>query len=178
MSGPQLNVIVSSESFWAARAIRTPERTVAGMHHRLLTPNEKYADPRVLVVDGRAARWLERASRIARNVDGRWKVGCVIVRGGRVLSTAANSQRNDPSVLDKDLWHISVHAEIAALRLAGNARGATAYVARVGRDGEVRHAQPCVRCQLALDEAGVRVVWTSDPSYVAARLNRERQPAQ
>jgi pyrimidine deaminase RibD-like protein len=139
------------------------------MHDRMLTREEKYADPRVLAVDGRAARWLERAGKIASTVSGRWRVGCVIVRGGRVLAAAANSQRNDPAVLGQHIWHSSVHAEIAALRLAGDVRGATAYVARVGQNGATRHAQPCVRCQHALDEAGVRVVWTSDPAYVESR---------
>lgn len=139
------------------------------MHDRLLTIDEKYSDPRVLAVQGRDARWLERARRIAVTVDGRWKVGCILVRGGRVLAAAANSQRNHPAVLGTELWHTSVHAEVAALRLAGEAAGATAYVARVGRDGAVKHAQPCLRCQTTLDEAGVRAVWTSDVAYVAAR---------
>jgi pyrimidine deaminase RibD-like protein len=102
-------------------------------------------------------------------VGGRWKVGCIIVQGSRVLALAANAERNDPAVLGGEFWHSSVHAEVAALRLAGDARGATAYVARVGRDGAVRHAQPCVRCQQALDEAGVSAMWTSDPAYVASR---------
>lgn len=139
------------------------------MRARMLTSTERYVDPRTLAVAGRAARWLDRACRVASAVDGQWKVGCVIVRGGRVLSSAANSQRNSPSVLDQEFWHASVHAETAALRLASDVRGATAYIARVGRDGAVRHAQPCGRCQRALDEAGVRAVWTSDPSYVASR---------
>jgi tRNA(Arg) A34 adenosine deaminase TadA len=151
------------------RACWTAGRTDRRMRDRFLTPAEMYSDPKVLFVDGRDARWLERAIRVARTVDGRWKVGCVIVRGSRLLAAAANVERNDPAVLGGHLWHASVHAEIAALRLAGEARGATAYVARVGRDGSVRHAQPCARCQATLEESGVRAVWSSDPGYVTAR---------
>jgi pyrimidine deaminase RibD-like protein len=118
---------------------------------------------------GRDRRWLDRARRVAEGVDGKWRVGCVVVRSGRVLATAANSQRNDPRNLDGRLWLSSEHAEMAALRLAGNARGAVIYVARVGADGQVRHAQPCTRCRRALENAGLNIVWTSDPEYVDER---------
>jgi pyrimidine deaminase RibD-like protein len=120
---------------------------------------------------GRDLRWLERAARAAEEVEGRWKVGCVIVKSGRVLAVAANSARNDPSVLDGRYWLASEHAEMAALRLAAYPRGATAYVARIGAGGEMRHAQPCLRCQRWLDEYGVSAVWTSDDEYI-----RSRQP--
>lgn len=146
------------------------------MRNRLIPSHERYANPRVLPINGRAGRWLERARRVAETVDGQWKIGCIIVRGGRVIASAANTQRNEPGVLGEQLWHCTVHAEIAALRMAGNAAGATAYIARVGRNGMLRHAQPCVNCQDELDKAGVRAVWTSDPHYVAKRqlLDRAR----
>lgn len=136
---------------------------------RLLPVEDRYKNPTVLQVTGRDARWLERARRVATVADGRWRVGCVIVRGGRVLAAAANTQRNDPANVDGCLWHISVHAEIAALRQVVDPHGATAYVARIGRSGELRHAQPCIRCREVLEEAGVRAVWSSDASYVKDR---------
>jgi tRNA(Arg) A34 adenosine deaminase TadA len=120
----------------------------------------------------RDLRWLDRAARAAAEVSGQWRVGCVIVRGGSVLSVAANSLRNDPLSLGGKLWLTSEHAEAAALRLAGDVRGATAYVARVGAGGVLRHAQPCLRCQHLLDQAGVHAVWTSDPAYICNRRQR------
>lgn len=131
---------------------------------------ERYADPRVLELRGRDHRWLARAVKIAETVDGRWRVGCIIVRGSRVLAVAANTHRNQPENLDGCYWHSSVHAEMAALRMVAEPQGATAYVARVGRDGLVRHAQPCARCQSMLDRFEVQAVWSSDPQYVAMRL--------
>lgn len=139
------------------------------MRSTLLPVEERYRNPRVLDVRGRDARWLDRARRVAETADGRWRVGCVIVRGGRVLAVAANTQRNDPGALDGCLWHTSVHAEIAALRQVSDPRGATAYVARVGRNGETRHSQPCLRCREVLENAGVKAVWSSDASYVKDR---------
>ncbi len=107
--------------------------------------------------------------------DGRWRVGCVLVRSGRVLAAAANSVRNDPSICADTPWLSSEHAEMAALRLAGDARGATVYVARLGSDGTWRHAQPCLRCQYKLDEQGIVAIWTSDPEYIAAASTRPRR---
>src|SRR6202047_2745619 len=77
-------------------------------------------------------------------------VGCVIVRGGRIVGQGATAEGGRP------------HAEAVALARAGaKARGATAYVsfepcAHQGRTG------PCAR---ALVEAGVRrvVVGCVDP---------------
>ena len=134
-----------------------------------MSADERYADPQVFDLQGRDHRWLARAVRIAQSVDGRWRVGCVVVRGSRVLAVAANTQRNHPTTLDGCLWHSSVHAEMAALRQVAEPKGTTAYVARVGRDGLVRHAQPCARCQTALTNSGVAAVWSSDQQYVDAR---------
>ena len=150
---------------------------MAPMLDRMMTVDERYENPHVLPVQGRDERWLERAKRVAESVNGKWRVGCVIVRGSRVLAVAANTQRNEASTLDGCLWHSSVHAEMAALRQVAEPAGATAYVARLGRDGRVRHAQPCIRCRTELAAAGVDAVWTSDPQYVAARQEKSAKLA-
>lgn len=115
---------------------------------------------------GRDLRWLHRAAKVAAVADGRWRVGCVLVRSGRLLAAASNIVRNDPANCGDEPWLSSEHAEMAALRLTGNAAGATAYVARIGADGVWRHAQPCLRCQHWLDRYGIHAVWTADPTYV------------
>lgn len=122
----------------------------------------------------RDLRWLQRAAKAAELADGRWRVGCVLVRSGRVLAAAANSVRNDPSVCASMPWLSSEHAEMAALRLAGDAFGATAYVARIGADGSWRHAQPCLRCRHKLEEFSITSIWTSDPEYIARASTRHR----
>lgn len=133
------------------------------------------------VRSSRDHRWLERAAKMAAVADGRWRVGCVLVRSGRVLAAAANSVRNDPANCGSTPWLSSEHAEMAALRLAGDAAGATAYVARIGADGSWRHAQPCLRCQHVLDQFSIHAVWTADPEYIEMvyrSLNSEGHPPQ
>jgi tRNA(Arg) A34 adenosine deaminase TadA len=89
----------------------------------------------------------------------KWRVGAVIVRGGAVLSTGYNRYRNSPSIVQLD--GVSYHAEEAALRMVGNAEGATIYVARVTKTGLLSLARPCPKCVPKLKEAGIHsMVWT------------------
>jgi diaminohydroxyphosphoribosylaminopyrimidine deaminase/5-amino-6-(5-phosphoribosylamino)uracil reductase len=90
---------------------------------------------------------MQRALRLARRGEGETNpnpmVGCVIVRGGRVVGEGYHHRAGGP------------HAEVEALRAAGRAaRGATAYVS----------LEPCAHhgrtppCAPALVAAGVRTV--------------------
>ncbi|HET8791763.1 MAG TPA: bifunctional diaminohydroxyphosphoribosylaminopyrimidine deaminase/5-amino-6-(5-phosphoribosylamino)uracil reductase RibD, partial [Modicisalibacter sp.] len=103
--------------------------------------------------------WMTRALQLARrglySTDPNPRVGCVLVKHGRVVGEG---------------WHRragEAHAEIYALRAAGdNARGATAYVtlepcAHQGRTG------PCAQ---ALIDAGVVTVFAAmqDPNPLVA----------
>jgi len=94
------------------------------------------------------------------------KHGAIIIKGGAVQSMGVNVQKNHPTVVaaDETPWHCGDHAEIAALKRAGdNAQGATLYVARVRPDGSWAMSKPCNNCAQAIDRAGVkRVVWSYD----------------
>lgn len=126
--------------------------------------------PEMCQAAGRDRRWLNYATALAGRSTHRWRMACVLIRGGRVIAVGNNRLRNIPGTAGVPLSQCGTHAEIAALRAAGgNVSGATAYVARVGRDGKARHAQPCRRCADALEEAGVRAVWTSDEEYLRLR---------
>ena len=93
----------------------------------------------------------------------RWPMGAVLVRGGRVLSGAANNIRNPANMDGVAFENCSVHAEIAALKRAKHTHGATIYVARLMRTGSTGLAKPCDRCQRDLIAAGVRqAIWTID----------------
>lgn len=100
------------------------------------------------------ALWMARALALARRglytTDPNPRVGCVLVRDGRVVGEGFHERAGEP------------HAEVHALRAAGEAaRGATAYVtlepcSHHGRTGP---------CAVALIEAGVKkvVVAMADP---------------
>lgn len=94
---------------------------------------------------------------------GRWPMGAVLVRGGRVIAAAPNNLRNEPGLAGLPLENCSIHAEAAVLRQV-NKPGGTMYVARLTRGGARALARPCRRCKQLLVEAGIRnVVWTINP---------------
>lgn len=92
--------------------------------------------------------------------------GAVVVKGGRVLGTGWNRDRNSPTIIDPDrIKHdCSYHAEEVAIREAGsNLKGAVIYVARVNRQGKDRDSKPCVKCSSLIEDAGIkRVIYTSE----------------
>jgi deoxycytidylate deaminase len=117
-------------------------------------------------------RWLVKAVDVCDEATHKqWRVGAVLVRAGRVISTGANRYRNDPALVEYE--EISYHAEEVAIRRAGNAEGATIYVARITRSGKVGAARPCKRCQALLLEHRVHTaVWTEPYGWGKQKLNR------
>lgn len=92
----------------------------------------------------------------------RAKMGAVIVKSGRVLSTGINNIRY--SKHNKRTW-ASVHAEEQAIvsllkqpegikQLAGS----TLYISRVMKDGSTGLAKPCEDCQKLIDAVGIKKV--------------------
>lgn len=103
-------------------------------------------------------RLIARAIEVAGRSKYRWRVGCVVTEGSRILGHSPNKFRNPPHI---DHHHATTHAEMATLaRISG---GTTAYVARIGAGGEPRMARPCKSCLEGLTAWGIRVVvFTSD----------------
>lgn len=92
------------------------------------------------------------------------RLGAVIVKGGRILSTGYNELR--PS---KIIGTQTLHAEASAiLKLLKNRRlhdlvGADIYVSRFTRGGRVGCARPCKHCLDLIRSVGIaRVYFTSD----------------
>lgn len=108
---------------------------------------------------------LLQAQKIAATSDRRKKHGCVITKGGRVLSIGVNTARNDRSVFETiNHEDRSYHAEEMALKaIGGRASGAVVYVARVGYRGKPLMSKPCDSCMTMLIEANVKkIVYTVD----------------
>lgn len=111
------------------------------------------------------ARYFATKS-VARNTH-----GAVVVKGGRVLGTGWNKNRNHPAVVSPE--HIktdcSYHAEEVAIREAGedNVRGAVIYVARVNKNGNDRDSKPCPKCASLIEQVGIkRVVFTMEAGEI------------
>jgi deoxycytidylate deaminase len=85
------------------------------------------------------------------------KHGCVVVRGGSILSVGTNKFKNHPAYVH-EFDKCSVHAEIDALSRVSDARGADIYVARINRAGVERLSRPCVPCYKRLHNLGIRKI--------------------
>jgi len=99
----------------------------------------------------------------------RARVGAVIVKGGRVLSSACNSIRGARGIGTKKAPE-SLHAEAAAIKKVldnGNPdslRGSILYVARLTSNGKTCNlSKPCEYCEKLLRDKGIRrVIYTTE----------------
>lgn len=90
----------------------------------------------------------------------KWKLGSVLWRGGSLLSVGHNRVKNHPSVIeDEKYFHCTIHAEVDAIKGAGNPSGAKLFVARITRSGRLGLAKPCDRCMEVIREAGIRRIF-------------------
>ena len=93
----------------------------------------------------------------------------VIAKAGRILAVGRNRNKTHPaSVLHEDGKRIlkTIHAELDAISKVKNKdqlRGATIYVARIGRSGYPGMSCPCKMCQELINRHGLkRAVFTTD----------------
>jgi deoxycytidylate deaminase len=124
----------------------------------------------------------ETVRNLALSADSRWRVGCVLLRKGRVVVATTNAEgKTHPR--QKLLAHrvnepyrTSLHAELRALLKAREAVD-TLVVGRVDRNGKLCMSRPCPVCQLAISEYGIgRVVYSGpDGSWLELPARHELQ---
>lgn len=109
---------------------------------------------------------LRKSFKVAEKSTYRARMGAVILKGGRVISTGFNELRY--SKHNTREWG-SVHAEEAAIvkvirRHGGLAKlaGATMYITRIKKDGTTGLAKPCELCQELIDSVGIKKVFYTD----------------
>lgn len=94
----------------------------------------------------------------------RAKVGAVISKGHRILASGCNEIRGYKTRSPKK-WEDSVHAEqrvILDLLRSGRQHelvGATLYVSRITKDGNLALAKPCSICQELIESVGIKQVF-------------------
>jgi len=104
-----------------------------------------------------------KAIEVARSAEGQFRLGSVLVRGRRVVSTGTNLTKTHPmqgKYAKKSGYprRIYLHSEMRCL-LRAKRGGDTMYVARLSKNGySLRKAKPCETCKLALKDMGVRKV--------------------
>ena len=123
------------------------------------------------MLSNREKAFLSVARYLASKSEARQKHGAIVVKGGSVLGTGYNKDRNHPDNVSPEhiKTHCSVHAEVEAIRDAGwNVKGAVLYVARVNRFGEDRYSKPCDRCTVVIEETQIKkVIYTGSENDYA-----------
>ena len=119
-------------------------------------------------------KWHIRFLRLAKEIstwskDPSTKVGCILVRDRRIVSTGYNGfprgiSDNFDRLMDREQkYEITVHAEVNAVTTAAlhgvSTEGCTAYVT----------FNPCSRCVAVLINAGIREVYYPACNEIPAR---------
>jgi pyrimidine deaminase RibD-like protein len=102
--------------------------------------------------------FLSTAAKAALDSEYKFRMGAIVVKSGRVLSIDTNYNKKSPYT-PPNRW--STHAEIRALRSASDTKGATLYIARLSKSGDVDLAKPFAWCMEHIITAKIsRVVYT------------------
>jgi len=125
-----------------------------------MTPQEEKWHVRFIKLAHEVSTW---------SIDPSTKVGCVLVKNKRVISTGYNGfpkniSDNFDRLMDREQkYEITVHAEVNAVTTAAlhgvSTDGATAYVTW----------NPCSRCAAVLINAGITSVYASAENEIPTR---------
>ena len=115
---------------------------------------------------------LQLAIETAKSSPSKKKVGAVLLKKSKVITTAVNLEKKSHPLQAKfakrvGLWQkIYLHSEIHAL-IKAREDSDTIVVARVNPQNKLRNAKPCPICSLALEEAGVKnIYYSTDDGFV------------
>jgi deoxycytidylate deaminase len=117
-----------------------------------------------VVVDGRLS---ETVRVLAMSSPSKRRVGCVLLRKGRVVVSTTNVEgKTHPVQADfasraGEPFRRSLHAEIRALIRSVEKNPDTLIVGRVNSKGKLCLSRPCPVCQLAISESGIKTVYYS-----------------
>lgn len=97
----------------------------------------------------------------------RFRLGAVLAKKNRAISTGFNDMRKTHTLMQKyagDLdFSLGLHAEVHACIGVSmmNLEGADLYVVRILKDGHLAMAKPCRVCHKFLADVGIRRVYYS-----------------
>lgn len=90
----------------------------------------------------------------------KYKVGCVIVVSGRVMSLGWNQNKTHPRHANpQNSFRRTIHAEVNAIMSASDISGGIVYVYRELKNGRPALARPCNYCYKLLEEKGVKRIY-------------------
>ena len=97
----------------------------------------------------------------------RFRLGAVLAKKNRVISTGYNDMRKTHTIMQKynrdKTWAPGLHAEVDACIgvPAAEMDGADLYVVRILKSGHLAMARPCRICQRFILDVGIRRVYYS-----------------
>lgn len=109
-------------------------------------------------------RWVKYAAKLAATGTGKYRLASIVFdKRGRIISTGINSYARTHPQQAKYAQLLSwnertfLHAEIAAL-VKCHRRPHSILSVRIDREGKTRLAKPCPICEIAIREAGIKVI--------------------
>lgn len=107
---------------------------------------------------------LRHVRKEAHKCEMRHRLGAVVIKNGKIISTGHNQKRYVKSL--KKTWRSrkdSVCAErMALLKCLDKARGAVLYVGRVNNENDFLLAKPCETCMRMIKDLGIKRVFYTD----------------
>lgn len=107
-------------------------------------------------------KWKSKAVETAEDSPHRTRVGCVLIKKNRIISTATNSYKTHPLQAEwakktGRSYAIHLHAEMAAL-ISARDDADTLVVARVLKNGKLATSKPCVTCRAYIEQSGIKTI--------------------
>lgn len=109
---------------------------------------------------------LDLAIQIAASSPSRYRIGAVLLKKNKVISTAVNLEKKSHPFQAKIAKKVGMvpkiylHAEVHAL-IRARCDVDTIVVARLDKRGQLKLSRPCACCSFALQEAGITKVYYS-----------------
>ncbi len=119
-------------------------------------------------------RYFDLARKLCERSNDKFRLGCVVVKGGRIVSIGWNvGNKTSPG---SKSWGNYIHAEYSSLLGvdASKFKGATAYVFRLRNNGTQGNSRPCQHCSDALKLAGIKkVYYSADSGYEVMKFRKD-----
>lgn len=105
------------------------------------------------------------ARNISKHSDYRIKVGCVILKGNRIISIGFNKLKYNKVWCNPE--RKTLHAEASAIKTSGKnkLKNGIAYIYREKHDGSIGLARPCSDCMKKLKDFGIKTIYYSIDEY-------------
>ena len=115
------------------------------------------------ILPQKSVRRMKICSILARESNHpKHKLGCVIVKGGRIVSSGFNRINTYNSRRSYRRYNCSIHAEQSAIRPDISYNGCSLYVVRIGRAGNYLLSKPCEHCLNLIKSVGIRKIFYTD----------------